>query len=103
MNIFTKNTKKHPNIFEIIGLFVVIAILLFLVHYATSMGFMHLFAFPALYLTEKIQDAIFPFLEAALPRPIGGLICIAISVLGGIAVYVLIVGLLMFLMVKISI
>jgi len=94
-------SSKHLNIFEIIGLFVVIAILFFLVHYVTSMGFMYLFAFPAIYLTEKIQNTIFPFLESALPRPIGGVIAIVISVLGGFAIYVLIVGLLMFLMVRI--
>jgi hypothetical protein len=103
MSNLTKNTNKHPNIYEIIGLFVVIAVLLFLVHYVTSMGFMYLFAFPALYLTEKIQNTVFPFLESALPRPIGGVIAIVTSVLGGVVLYVLIIGLLMFLAVRISI
>lgn len=104
-----KNTTKHPNIFEIIGLFVVIAILFFLVHlvhlvhYVTSIGFMYFFAFPVIYITEIIQNNIVPFLESALPKPIGGLIAVIISVVGGLGVYVLIVGLLMFLIVRISI
>jgi hypothetical protein len=76
MSDFIRDPSNHPNVFEIIGLFVVIGIAFFLVHYITSLSFLHLFVFPALYIVEQVQNAIFPLLEASLPKPIGGLISV---------------------------
>jgi len=64
---------------------------------------MDLLAFPVIFFIEKIQDIIFPFLESVLPKPIGGFIAIVISVVGGVVVYLLIIGLLMYLTMRILI
>lgn len=90
--------RNHFTPLEILGLIVFIAAAFVAVHFLVSWGFMYFFAFPALHFVESIQKQIWPLLS---PFPLGGFLAIGISVVAGFGAYALLLGAVMFFLVKI--